>query len=105
MVGMRIGRRVTIGLAVVAALPLLYVLSFGPACWITAQVDVGGWDGAVPPRAMIVYWPLGSIGSDTDSHWGRSLRWWMTLEVKKGYSAVAPASPKGNALIVLSPHQ
>ena len=97
---MRNGRRFTIGVAVLAALPLLYVLSFGPACWITAQVDVGGWNGAVPPRAMIVYWPLGSIASDFDSPVGRSLRWWMTLGVKQGYSAAAPISRKGNAIIL-----
>jgi hypothetical protein len=96
------GRRLAVALAVLAILPLLYVLPFGPACWISAQVDVGGWNGAVPPRAMIVYWPLGSIASEPDSLAGRSLRWWMTLGVKQGYSASVPMSRKGNAIIVKS---
>lgn len=87
-------------MAILAAMPLFYVISFGPACWITAQVDVGGWNGCDPHRAMIVYWPLGSMASNSDSRLGQSLRWWMMLGVKKGYSAAAPVSQKGNAIVL-----
>jgi hypothetical protein len=95
---MKTGRRLTIGLAALAAVPLLYVLSFGPACWLTAQTIVGG--EVVPARGMWFYWPLGMVASDMDSVSGRSARWWITLGVRKGQSAVVPISTSGNAMIL-----
>ncbi len=51
------------------SLPVLYVASFGPACWYTAA-DVGGshmtWirPAAPPTWARLLYWPLGgAIGN------------------------------------------
>jgi len=95
---MKSGRQLTVCLAVLAAIPLLYVLSFGPACWITAQTIVGG--EVVPTRGMWFYWPLGRVASDLDSVSGRSLRWWITVGVRKGQSAVVPISPNDNAMIL-----
>src|SRR5262245_37208054 len=95
---MTAGRRLTVSLAALAAVPLLYVLSFGPACWFTAQTIVGG--EVVPSRAMSLYWPLGIMASDMDSASGRSARWWITVGVRKGQSAVVPTSPHGNAMIL-----
>ena len=95
---MKTGRRITLGLAALAAFPLLYVLTFGPACWLTAQTIVGGV--VVPARGMWFYWPLGMVASDMDSVSGRSARWWMTVGVRKGHSAVVPTSPNGNAMIL-----
>ena len=95
---MKTGRRLILGLAALAAVPLLYVLTFGPACWLTAQTIVGG--EVVPSRAMWFYWPLGMVASDMDSVSGRSARWWMTIGVRKGQSAVVPTSPNGNAMIL-----
>jgi hypothetical protein len=74
--------------AVVLSLPLLYVVSFGPACWLTSQVVVGG--EVVPHRAMRVYSPLVAVARRTDSKPGACLRWWMTAGLKSGHSAVAP---------------
>ncbi len=39
-------------IGVVIGLPLLYPLSFGPACWLTSRERVSGW----LPDA---YWPIG----------------------------------------------
>jgi hypothetical protein len=95
---MRKGRWIPVALALLALGPLLYVFSFGPACWITSQ-RVGG--GVVEPsRAMILYWPLGAVAGDVNSASGRYVRWWMTLGVRKGQSVVVPTSPRGNALIL-----
>ena len=81
-----------------AAVPLLYVLSFGPACWFTAQTVVGGV--VVPARGMWFYWPLGMVAANMDSASGRSARWWINAGVRKGQSAVVPISPNGNAMIL-----
>jgi len=51
--------------AIVVCLPLLYVLSFGPACWWVAKDSDGQsylWSvlGSDPePHAPRVYWPIG----------------------------------------------
>lgn len=95
---MRYGRRLTVSLAALAAVPLLYVVTFGPACWLTAQTVVGG--EVVPSRGMWVYWPLGKVASDIDSVGGRVAIWWMTLGVRKGQSVVVPTAPNGNAMIL-----
>jgi hypothetical protein len=95
---MKKGRWLTIGLAALAAAPLLYVLSLGPACWLTAQ-RVGS--GIVEPSsAMIVYWPLGSLATNTDSRSGQCLRWWMAVGVMRGYSVAVPTSSGGNVFIM-----
>src|SRR5258708_2982882 len=64
--------------------PVLYVLSFGPACWLTSQVDGGGWK--VPNPALRIYWPFGEISrkEHTDSRCGHWLRWWMTVGLMDG---------------------
>ena len=95
---MKTGQRLTIGLAALAVVPLLYVLTFGPACWLTSKRIVGGV--VVPSRGMWFYWPLGRVASDMDSAVGRSARWWITVGVRKGQSAVVPMSPNGNAMIL-----
>lgn len=38
--------------AVVVALPVLYVLSFGPACWLASRANRGAWKLPEP------YWPM-----------------------------------------------
>jgi len=51
-------------LAVTLSLPVLYVASFGLACWLTARsyYATGSDDGNAHP-VMIVYWPLGYAGA------------------------------------------
>ena len=80
-------------LVLMIGLPLLYVGSFGPACWLTSQAS--GWSKLQPHPAMIVYFPLGAVASRPETVYGRSLRWWMTLGVKRGHAAVVPSNAAG----------
>src|SRR5436190_23317650 len=66
-------RRFWIGLAML--LPVLYVVSFGPACWWTVNHRV--------PRWMVIYWPLGAMMER--HHFGSSaLDWWVFYGVDPG---------------------
>jgi hypothetical protein len=88
------------------AVPVLYVLSFGPACWMTSQVYIGGeqirWN-----RTLIIYIPLARMileNPPPDSRFGRLLCWWMTLGVSKGQRAIIPLEAKATArLLMLDP--
>jgi hypothetical protein len=84
-------------LVVLVGLPVLYVGSFGPACWLTSQVH--GWSKLQPPRAMLVYFPLGAVASRPDTVYGRGLRWWMTFGVKRGHAAVVQTNAAGTLSI------
>jgi hypothetical protein len=84
-------------LAVVVGMPVLYVASFGPACWLTSQVDVGGW--LVPNPALRIYWPLGKLADEehnSDSRCRQCLRWWMRAGLTDGRCAVAPTDSRGS---------
>jgi hypothetical protein len=84
---------------VVVSLPLLYLLGFGPACWLTAQswengIRKGGWD--MPPRWMVIYRPFGAIlskgvipGKDSTMH--TAVKWWATVGIDPRYRAVVPS--------------
>jgi len=43
------------------ALPVLYVASFGPACWLASKTGVA-YGEVMPSRGLFVYWPLGWVG-------------------------------------------
>lgn len=77
-------RRFWIGVAIV--LPLLYVTSFGPACWMVAQPIRDGMQPTAPSR---VYWPLGHFAQG-ESAIGLRLRWWIIAGVPKGWATVVP---------------
>jgi hypothetical protein len=47
-------------LAVVIGLPVPYVASFGPACWLAKRSELT-WSRRVAPR---IYWPLGWMASE-----------------------------------------
>jgi hypothetical protein len=44
--------------ALLIGLPVLYVASFGPACWFASNTGVAYRD-VMPSRGLFVYWPLG----------------------------------------------
>lgn len=93
-------------------LSVLYVLSAGPACWLTAQPPPsfpgggiggkGGFGGTpMPPRTsptvkglMIVYWPLGTLILK-GGEWISPLRSWLTLFVQPGECAWIPYTHNG----------
>jgi hypothetical protein len=79
--------------ALLIGLPVLYVASFGPACWLIATEDhVAG-----PSDVMVVYWPLGRAAWSWNGPWtGRVaiwLQWWMRLGTPAGRIAMVPTDP------------
>ena len=76
--------------------PLLYVLSFGPACWWFSDWKIGSGDPArVAPQ---LYWPIGSIA--VYSHGGMTYRlisWYSTLLTP---SIRLPANSDGDLIML-----
>ena len=88
----------------VLALPLLYVLSFGPACWMTSQT-IGPFTGEVRPellprRFMRVYVPLGRLSLD-ESPAGELMRWWVNLGLDDGEGVVVPTAFSGDQSLIM----
>jgi hypothetical protein len=80
--------------ALLIGLPVLYVASFGPACWATT-VNVSQAGGPRYHKTMIVYWPLGFV-ADGDSQVSRILQWWMGLGAPDdGRFTFVPTNPGG----------
>ena len=73
-------------LAVSLALPVLYVASFGPACWITASVAIK----QPVPEWMVIYYPLGIHAARGPKPTREALLWWMTLFAKRGTNVWVP---------------
>ncbi|MGE5191994.1 MAG: hypothetical protein ACM3U2_05785 [Deltaproteobacteria bacterium] len=63
---------------VVVCLPLLYVLSFGPACWITSWTNIGA--RIIP----IVYRPITRCLSSSAPVDG-AIRWFSNLGAARGW--------------------
>ena len=79
-------------------LPILYVGSFGPACWLTAASR--GMDPlrSIPPSpGMIAYWPLGRMASNGPLAVMTWLRWWMYFGAKRGAAVRVPTDLNGNS--------
>jgi hypothetical protein len=72
--------------ATVVALAVLYVASFGPACWMTASVAVK----RPLPTWMVIYYPLGRHAARGPKPTRDLLLWWMTLFAKKGTNVWVP---------------
>jgi hypothetical protein len=97
--------------ALLIGLPVLYVASFGPACWLTSALDRHGW--VEPNRKLVAYWPLGRILHDTSLarfETPRSmvagpvavlLGWWVKVGLREGHSAIIPTAPRGSASVVI----
>src|SRR5882672_7949859 len=77
---------------VVVAMPLLYVLSFGPACWWfsirRSEMQIfDGWSGPDdPPCAPQIYWPIGWAAQNGPDRLGDAIVW---------YATVGPGRPEG----------
>lgn len=89
-----------------ASLPILlvlYVASSGPACWLTARpIGPGVLSPAEEPSPLMrVYCPLGKLALDMESQTGEWLRWWMTLCVQDGESAVIPTGFSRRQLLIM----
>ncbi len=89
-------------LATTIGLPVLYVASFGPACWVTSQDYIVG-ETVTTNRALIVYFPLArAIVNDPDTRY-RWLVWWMTLGTPKGRTAIVPENASGTRFVTVDP--
>lgn len=102
-----------IGIALL--LPLLYVGSFGPACWLTSRRQAR-FDC---PQAMAAYWPVGRAFRLLQDERQRShhpavdlvlritngvLTWWITVGLAEGDSAIFRTGPKdGDKMVIESP--
>ncbi|MSR56162.1 MAG: hypothetical protein EXS05_00575 [Planctomycetaceae bacterium] len=89
-------RKPTAGFWIVVAavvLPVLYVLSFGPACWISSRAQPSG------EIVSVIYRPLIEAMTD-DSDWIRTPDWirpalWKYASLKTKYSvAVTTSEPR-----------
>jgi hypothetical protein len=98
---------VTFWTTAVLALAVLYVASFGPACWLT----VGRTERRKCPFPMIVYWPLGRAfvaldrGKYTPMKEGirSALYWWITVGVPTDKDAIMMTGPNLMEIMLVSP--
>lgn len=66
---------------VVLALPVLYVLSFGPACWwftSPSHKNAVGLPGAPKYYASGYYWPIGWLSAKGPTPLTHALAWYAT---------------------------
>jgi len=88
-------RRFWIVMAVI--LPVIYVGSFGPACWWTTLSPTG------PPRpseALLFYWPFGCVFNADCPIIREGMKWWMTLGAPPGRNIYLPTDPAGEHWVV-----
>jgi len=69
-------------------LPLLYVFSFGPACWVAASNMENG-------QAHPIYWLIGASIPSERTVWGDFVLWWGKLGIPAGYAVWGPLEPDG----------
>jgi len=74
--------------ALLVGVPVLYVTSFGPACWITSRFDVRKPLGFVFRPVMLMWWhgqpPRQDDALDRYSRLAAAPGWGMGLDVKSG---------------------
>ena len=73
-------------------LPVLYVVSFGPVCWLTAGPPPFE---EFPHRSMIVYCLLGKAAMGEGAT-ATALRWWIRLGTPTGMCAMVPTPLEWN---------
>jgi hypothetical protein len=84
--------------ALLIGLPVMYVASFGPACWLTADprpIDPLG-RRLRPSSGMIIYWPLGRLADRGPIFVASWLRWWMHVGAKERSTVIVPTDLDGN---------
>jgi len=85
---------------VVVAIPLLYVLSFGPACWWFSTPD-NVWPCVHAPK---MYWPIGRAYAHAtgDERWCWAIRWYATLRHHFVMVPDGPGSDSRDVWLVLN---
>ena len=83
--------------ALLIGLPVFYVGSFGPACWLTADPrPIDPLRSVEPPRGMLIYWPLGHLADKGPNAVMQWLQWWMYFGAKKGTTVSVPTDLNGS---------
>jgi hypothetical protein len=77
-----------------ACLPIVYVLGFGPACWLAARPRVPGQNDG-PRAGMRFYFPIGALIHHTRSENRRPLVKWITLGARHGGRVIVPTDASG----------
>ena len=79
--------------ALLIGLPVLYVLSFGPACWTKARSS----GPSSVPRLAIVYVPVGWVGTHSPDWLRRTICWYAHVGMPRRSAVVLPVDLSGNA--------
>ena len=72
-------------------LPVLYVASFGPACWISSRI--GAHKGFVVDAVQLVYQPVLRLGVEGPDSVRRGIEWWVTLDAKPNWHIRSSCGP------------
>jgi hypothetical protein len=87
-------------LAGLLSLPVVYLLSMGPACWCVAAPMPA--DRSTNPTAIVprIYYPVGCFVNKVPSTAvNDALDWWLFLGVESGHLFCVPADPEACVLI------
>ena len=63
--------------ATIIGTPVLYVLTFGPACWWFSNAQANLPERGIAPR---FYWPIGWVAANGPDSCRRAIRWYAILE-------------------------
>jgi hypothetical protein len=80
--------------AVLTGLPVLYVASFGPACWIVSHANLSGKIATVPYRPMIWSWQYGP------EFLSRTIYRYSTVGAAKGWDWSLPLDQNLSAEVI-----
>jgi hypothetical protein len=90
-------------LAAAVSLPWLYLVSFGPACWITSQIYIPGEQITTNP-GLVIYSPLAeALRNDPESRFSFFLLRWMTLGIPNGRRAIVPLDSSRKTSVMIDP--
>ncbi|MFN0051487.1 MAG: hypothetical protein ACKV0T_04805 [Planctomycetales bacterium] len=98
-------------IAVALLLPVLYVGSFGPACWVTARWGFVRAHSLIPirpdppPQWMVIYWPIGAFLDKSESYTSAVLKWWVVLFVDGDHVARVPINASSTDWFTHSRHR
>jgi hypothetical protein len=89
--------------ALLIGVPVLYVASFGPACWWFSEVSAANFSRIHVERASRAphaYWPVGWIAIHGPASVRRAIGWYAT---RRFSVALLPANSSGEEIAILCP--
>jgi hypothetical protein len=84
--------------ALLIVLPVLYVLSFGPACWLASKSGEA-YSDIRPSRGLFIYWPLGWCAETWgwENTAGRTVKWYAKAFLPHAGSVGLPLRSDGTS--------